>query len=76
MLTVTNATKAQVIAVVNAVLGVLGSFNVGHLTNAQQGSIIVAANAVLALVVAVTYKSSSKRVGSSAPQVSPPPSQP
>jgi hypothetical protein len=73
MLTITNATKAQIIAAINAVLGVLGSFGLGHLTNAQQGSILVAANAVLAVVVAVTYQSSSKRVKTSQPQPPQPP---
>ena len=68
MLTITNATKAQIIAALNAVLGVLGSFNIGHLTHAQQGAILVAANAVLAALVGVTYKSSAKRA-----QPTPPP---
>ena len=68
MLTITNATKAQIIAALNAVLGALGAFNLGHLTHAQQGAIVVAANAVLAALVGVTYQSSSKRA-----KVSPPP---
>ena len=73
MLTITNATKAQVIAALNAVLGVLGSFNIGHLTHAQQGAILVAANAVLATLVGVTYQSSSKRVKASPSPPPPPP---
>jgi len=72
MLTITNATKAQIIAALNAVLGVLGSFNIGHLTHAQQGAILVAANAVLAALVGVTYQSSSKRVKASPPPPPPP----
>lgn len=72
MLTITNATKAQAIAVVNAVLGVLGAFNIGHLTHPQQGSLLVAANAVLAMLVGVTYKASKKRT-SDVPASPPPP---
>lgn len=61
MLTISNATKAQVIALVNAVLGLLGAFNIGSMTDAQKGAIIVTANAFLAVVVGVTYKQSAKR---------------
>ena len=62
MLTITNATKAQAIAAVNAILGLLAAFNVGHLTNNQSGALLVAVNAVLSLVVGITYKSSKSRV--------------
>jgi hypothetical protein len=62
MLTITNAVKAQAIAAVNAVLGLLSAFQIGHITTDQKAAIVVATNAVLALVVGVTYKSSSKRV--------------
>jgi uncharacterized membrane protein len=58
---VTNATKAQVITVVNALLGLLVAFDVA-LTTAQQGAITVAANAILSLWVVLTYKDSPKRV--------------
>jgi hypothetical protein len=62
MLTVTNAVKAQIAALVNAVLGCMVAFNVGSLTQAKEGAIILVANSVLGLLVAVTYKSSSKRL--------------
>jgi hypothetical protein len=62
MLTITNATKTQLVVTINAIFGVLAAFNVGHLSNAQQGSILIAANAVLGLIGGVTYKSSKKRV--------------
>ena len=62
MLTVTNAVKAQIAAVVNAILGVMVAFNVGSLTQAKEGAIILVCNSVLGLLVAVTYKSSSKRL--------------
>lgn len=61
MLTITNAAKAQLIALVNAVLGVLAAFNLGGITDTQKAALLVAVNAVLSLVVAVTYKSSAKR---------------
>lgn len=62
MLTTTNAVKAQIIATVNAALGLLAAFNVASLTDTQKGALLVAVNAVLALVVAVTYKASVKRL--------------
>lgn len=55
----TNATKAHVIAVVNAALGVVAAF--GYLSAEQIGAITLAVNAVLAAYVAVTYKASPKR---------------
>ena len=60
-LEMTNAVKASIIAVVNALLGLLTSFGVDF-TDAQQGSIVVFVNAVLALWVLLTYKNSHKRV--------------
>ena len=62
MLTITNATKAQAIAAVNAILGLLSAFNIAHLTDAQSGALLVAVNAILALVVGITYKASKARV--------------
>jgi hypothetical protein len=59
--TVTNSTKALIIAVLNALLGVAVSFNIG-LSDAQTGAIMIAANAVLALIVGLTYKNSPKRI--------------
>jgi hypothetical protein len=58
---VTNATKAGVIAVVNALLGLAVSFDIA-LTQAQTGAILAATNAVLGLWVALTYKDSAKRI--------------
>ena len=72
MLTITNTTKAHIIAAVNAVLGALAAFKVGHLTAAQTGALLVAVNAVLSAFVGVTYKSSSKRVQASPPPPPPP----
>lgn len=57
----TNATKAAVIAVVNAALSLATSFGVA-LSDTQQASVTVFANAVLGLWVALTYKSSSRRI--------------
>jgi hypothetical protein len=73
MLTITNATKAQAIAVINAVFGVLAVFDVANLSDAQKGAVLTAANAVMALIVGVTYKQSALRIpdGSVAVPVSP-----
>ncbi len=57
----TNATKAAVIAAVNATLGLLIAFNVA-LTATQQGAIVTFVNTGLALWIAVTYKDSPKRI--------------
>lgn len=60
--TVTNATKAQIIAAVNGLLGLAVAFNV-VLTQTQIGAVDVAVNAALALAVGLTFKQSPKRVG-------------
>jgi hypothetical protein len=57
----TNATKAQIIAAVNAALSLLTAFHV-IFTTAQISSIDVIVNAVLALYVGITYKNSRKRI--------------
>lgn len=57
----TNATKAGIIAAINAALGLAVSFGVG-LTEAQSGAIIVFANAALGLIVGLTFKDSAKRI--------------
>lgn len=57
----TNATKANVIAVVNAVLGLLLSFGVSLSTD-QIGSILGVVNALFVLWVSLTYKASPKRI--------------
>ena len=61
MIQITNATKALVISLVNAGLGLLVAFGVSF-TDAQIAAILGFGNAVLAAVVAVTYKSSPKRI--------------
>ena len=57
----TNATKATVIAVLNAALGLAVAFGV-PLTETQTGAILAFGNAALALVVGLTYKSSPARI--------------
>lgn len=59
-LVMTNATKAQVIVVVNAFIALLQSFG-ADLTDAQQGAIVFFINAVFALWVGLTYTESRKR---------------
>ena len=60
----TNATKALIIAVVNAGFGVALAFNL-PLTDVQIGSLLLLVNAALSLVVGLTYKNSPKRVSGS-----------
>lgn len=60
VLTITNATKAQIIVVINAVLALLVAFNVA-LTQTQLSAISAGANAVLGLWVSLTFTQSSKR---------------
>jgi uncharacterized MnhB-related membrane protein len=60
MLTMTNATKANIISLVNAILGLLTAFDVAF-TEAQKGAIIAVVNAFFAAFVATTYKKSRKR---------------
>ncbi len=57
----TNATKASVIAAVNAVLAAAVTLGL-PLTTDQYGAVGIALNAVLALYVALTYKRSPKRI--------------
>lgn len=59
--TMTNATKAQIIVVINALFAFLQAFGV-DLTDEQQGAILVLINALLGLWVGLTYNSSHKRV--------------
>lgn len=61
LLTMTNATKANAIAAINAIFGVLIAFNL-IFTEAQIGAVDIAVNAVLALVVGATYTKSATRV--------------
>ena len=57
----TNATKANVIGLVNAAMFLVVAFGVS-LTDAQQGAIGGFVNAALILWVGLTYKDSPKRV--------------
>jgi len=57
----TNAIKAQIIALVNAALIAAIAFGV-PLSDAQIGGIGLVVNTALSLYVALTYKSSPKRV--------------
>jgi hypothetical protein len=60
-LVMTNAVKALIIVVINAVLGLLTSFGV-NLSDKQQAAIIALVNAILGLWVALTYTYSHKRI--------------
>ena len=57
----TNATKANLIAALNAGLGFVIAFGV-NLTDIQTAATLVFANAVASLFVGVTFKNSPKRV--------------
>jgi len=57
----TNATKAGIIAALNALLGLLIAFGV-PLSDVQTAAILGFGNAVLAVVVGLTYQNSPKRV--------------
>jgi hypothetical protein len=56
----TNATKAQLVAAVNAIVLCLQVFGV-PINNAQQAAIGVAANAVFGVWIAMTYKNAEPR---------------
>lgn len=57
----TNATKAGIITLINAGLGLAAAFDVA-LTQAQIGAILMFANAGLALWVGLTKQNSAKRI--------------
>lgn len=57
----TNATKAAILAVVNAALGLAVVFG-APLTEVQVGAILAFANAAGGLLVGLTYKDSAKRI--------------
>lgn len=61
LLTMSNATKANVIAAINGIFGVLLAFHIA-LSQTQIGAIDIAVNAVLALLVGATFTQSSKRI--------------
>lgn len=56
----TNATKAQLGVLINAVVSAIVIF--GLLSNEKAGALGLIANAVLGVFVAATYKDSPKRV--------------
>lgn len=58
----TNATKAAVVAAVNAALAVIESFNAYDLSDAQRGAVLGAVNAAFVLWIALTYRQSPKRI--------------
>lgn len=57
----TNSTKAAIIAVLNAALGLLLAFGV-PITEVQTAAILALGNSVLGLWVGLTYKNSPTRV--------------
>jgi hypothetical protein len=57
---VTNATKAQIIVLINAIFSALIVF--GLFTAEQAGSLGLVANAAFGAYVGITYKDSPKRV--------------
>lgn len=61
MLEITNATKSQVIVLVNALLLLTVAFDIA-LSQAQIGAIGVAVNAALSLWSGLTYRNSAKRI--------------
>ena len=60
LFTVSNATKAQILAAINAVLGLLIAFHVVF-TQEQMGAIDVAINAIASLIVGLTFQLSAMR---------------
>ena len=60
-LNITNATKAQVIVVLNAVFALVAAFGF-DLSNEQMAAITAVANSLLGLWVGLTYKESPKRI--------------
>jgi hypothetical protein len=57
----TNATKAQIIVAVNAILALVTSFGL-DLSADQIGAILAAVNALASLWIGLTYRQSPKRV--------------
>lgn len=57
----TNATKAGIITLINAGLGLAIAFDIA-LTQGQVGAIMAVANAALALWVGLTKQNSPKRI--------------
>lgn len=61
ILTATNAAKAQIALLINAVFGVLQAFSIVA-TQAQIASVQIAVDALLAVLIAMTYQQSSMRL--------------
>lgn len=58
----TNTTKGNLTAAVNAILAMLVGLGILDLTNEQIGLVMGAVNAVALLLISLTYKQSPKRV--------------
>lgn len=58
----TNTTKGNLTAAVNAILAMLVGLDVLSLSNEQIGLVVGAVNAVALAVISLTYKRSPKRV--------------
>ena len=58
----TNTTKGNLTAAVNAILAMLVGPGILDLTNEQIGLVMGAVNAVALLLISLTYKQSPKRV--------------
>lgn len=56
----TNASKAQIIVVINAIFAFLQAFGI-DMTDEQQGTTLILVNALFGLWVAFTYNYSHKR---------------
>lgn len=61
-LEITNASKAQVIAFVNAVIGLLVAFELVELSTEQLAAVATFVNLAAGAFVALTYKMSPKRL--------------
>lgn len=58
----TNTTKGNLTAAVNAILAMLVGLGILDLTNEQIGLVVGAVNAVALALISLTYKQSPKRV--------------
>lgn len=61
MLTMTNATKGNIIALINAIIALVVSFGV-NLTDVQQAALVGCVNTALVVWIGFTYKDSFKRI--------------
>ncbi len=57
---ISNATKAQAIIAINALMAVLVEFGI-DLSEKQQAAIAILVNALLSLYIGLTFKQSGKR---------------